>query len=257
MPNKLAGTLRDSAGLAGVGANAHFGASTSDDFQFVRLRWEVNPEKLKDRWWVPFAKGGEYAPFVGDISLVLEWHNDGRRLKEFVGRKSVETQGSGGWTRWINGVEFYFQEGLTYPERTTSDLCPQILPSECLFSAIGSAIHFPDRNVALSFLGVAFTRPFKILADAIVGSGDSSVSGSAARHYRPGIVNSLPLLGGNLNAEEIQAVESCVNLTKEKHSTDEVSWSFFRIVLSLRRGGYRHLGGRSGKVGPQSLCPSD
>ena len=226
LPNRLASALRDNSGLADVGANAHFGASTSDDFQFVRLRWEVNSENLKGRRWVPFAKGGEYVPFVGDISLVLEWHNDGCRLKEFVGRKSFETQGAGGWTRWINGVEFYFQEGLTYPERTTSDLCPQVLPSECLFSAIGSAIHFPDRATALSFLGVAFTRPFKILADAIVGSGDSSVSGSAARHYRPGIVNSLPLLGGNLDAREIQAVESCVNLTKERHSTNEVSWSF-------------------------------
>jgi hypothetical protein len=46
----------------------------------------------------------------------------------------------------------------------------------------------------LGYLGSAYTRPFKVLVEAFVGSGDSSVSGSAARHYRPGILNLLPNL---------------------------------------------------------------
>jgi hypothetical protein len=235
LPKNLSRLLEDSEGLAALGGNAHFGASTSDDFQFARLRWEVPAGAIAKKYWVPFAKGGEYNPFFDDISLMLEWVEDGRRLKTFVDRKSFETQGGGGWTRWINGVEFYFLEGLTFPERTTSDFCPQILPRDSLFSAIGSAIHFARIEAALSYLGAAFTRPFKILADAVVGSGDSSVSGSAARHYRPGLVNNLPVPCNIFDTDGLEIVKECISLMRSTHRTDEISWEF--------TGSCFHIGG--------------
>jgi hypothetical protein len=235
LPKNLSRLLENSEGLTTLGGNAHFGASTSDDFQFARLRWEVPAEAIENFLWVPFAKGGEYNPLFEDISLLLEWAEDGRRLKTFVDRKSFETQGGGGWTRWINGVEFYFLEGLTFPERTTSDLCPQILPRGSLFSAIGSAIHFKHIEAALSYLGVAFTRPFKILADAVVGSGDSSVSGSAARHYRPGIVNNLPIPCNLFDTSGLENVKECISLIRSTHRTEEISWEF--------TGSCFHIGG--------------
>ncbi|HSH60361.1 MAG TPA: DNA methyltransferase [Acidimicrobiales bacterium] len=226
LPPGLSRLLLEGKGLSALGGNAHFGASTSDDFQFARLRWEVSSSAIAARHYVPFAKGGEYKPYFDDISLVLEWSEDGKRLKEFVDRKSFETQGGGGWRRWINGVEYYFREGLTFPERTTSDLCPQILPRDSLFSAIGSAIHFSSNQAALSYLGAAFSRPFKILADAVVGSGDASVAGSAARHYRPGIVNNLPVPCDVFDLRGIKLVEELIRRTRSVHQAYETSWEF-------------------------------
>src|SRR5712692_3099786 len=168
---------------------------------------------------------------------MLEWAEDGRRLKTFVDRKSFETQGSGGWSRWINGVEFYFLEGLKFPERTTSDFCPQILPRGSLFSAKGSGIHFSRIEAALSYLGAAFTRPFKILADAGVGSGDSSVSGSAARDYRPGIVNNLPVPCNIFDTNGLETVKECISLMRSTHRTDEISWEFTGSCFHIGRGG--------------------
>lgn len=226
LPQELLTILSEGKSLNDIGAAAHFGASTSDDFQFVRLWWEVPEQGIKSKFWVPFAKGGEYSPLIDDVSLLLEWDRDGKRLKSYVGRKAFETQGSGGWTRWINGIEFYFAEGLTFPERTTSDFCPQILPRGCIFSAIGSAIHFKIPAEALQFLGLAFTRVFKVLADAVVGTGDSSVSGSAARHYRPGIVNGMPVLLAEIDSALIASIREWLWLRRIDFEEDELSSQF-------------------------------
>ncbi len=61
LPKNLSRLLESSEGLAALEGNAHFGASTSDDFQFARLRWEVPAEAIEKKYWVPFAKGGEQA----------------------------------------------------------------------------------------------------------------------------------------------------------------------------------------------------
>ena len=42
--------------------------------------------------------------------------------------KSEKTLGVGGWSRWINAWDDYFKAGLTFPERTTSDFSPRVLP---------------------------------------------------------------------------------------------------------------------------------
>lgn len=102
------------------------GLATADDFRFVRAWWEVPAERRLDaargpdwrhdlkafqdwcrrrthegKYWVPFAKGGEYSPYYADIHLVVNWRDDGRELDAFEG--SV-----------IRNPDFYFRPGLTW-----------------------------------------------------------------------------------------------------------------------------------------------
>ena len=170
------------------------GVQTTDDFQFVRLAWEVRfGGRAANRRWPTLAKGGEYAPYYDNLDLCVDWKKDGDRLKSYLAAKRLATQGSADWTPWMNSPEFYFRPGLTFPARTASDFSPRILPADCVFTASGQALIFKSDSQAFAYLAGAFTRTFKIIVDAFVGSGDNSVSGAAANTYRTNLVNALPL----------------------------------------------------------------
>ena len=122
------------------------GLATGDDFRFVRTAWEVDPERVgysqddsrRGRRWVPFAKGGEYSPFWGDIHLVVDWENDGECIRAYGGSRAQNTQ-------------FYFRRGLTWPRRTVKGFNPRVLPVGAVFADKGSGV-FVDGDSEESLL---------------------------------------------------------------------------------------------------------
>lgn len=227
LPNGLLTSIADARNLRSEGGNARHGLQTTDDFRFLRLAWEVAPTLIgRGRKWVHFAKGGEYQPFWDDIHLTLNWEDDGAELKNFVSAKSEKTLGVGGWSRWINAWDDYFKPGLTFPERTTSDFSPRVLPANCIFSATGEAIIFSSNAHALCYLAGAYTRHFKLVVDAFVGSGDSSVSGSAANHYRSGLINMMPPPCKTLRSVSCDDLSRAVEQVRADFSTDETTRYF-------------------------------
>ena len=173
-------TLMDKGGKAVVGLQP------SDDFRFVRLAWEVNSRTIgKKATWVYYAKGGEYNPYWDDIHLLVNWRNDGAEIKNFFDNK-------GRIRSRPQNINFYFKKGITYPERTTSDFSPRVLPENCIISVTGPGIFCNSEFVDKAYIVGAYSRAFKLVIDAIYGSGDSSVPGSAATHYRTGMLTNLP-----------------------------------------------------------------
>jgi hypothetical protein len=218
------------------------GLATTDDFRFLRAIWEVpaNTIGFASRW-VPFAKGGEYEPYFDDLHLVIDWEDDGRVLKNYL----VYNKGQAHWSRRIASAEYYGRPGLTYPERTTSDLSLRPLPAGSIFSATGQAVFLsssePDREQMLAYLGLSYTRIFKQLVELFVGGGDASESGSAARHYTSGILNEIPV--PSLTWEDVTnvpaLVEELVEIRRRETRGDEVSFEFLssplcRSATSLR-----------------------
>ena len=227
LPPDVAATIKKTGTLESIHAATKHGVQTTDDFQFMRLAWEVCSGSVSQNGrWPVLAKGGEYAPYFDNLHLCVDWLGNGARLKEYLAAKRMETQGSPDWTPWMNSHEDYFKPGLTFPARTASDFCPRILPAGCVFTASGQALLFPNNEQALGYLGGAFTRSFKIVVDAFVCSGDNSVSGSAANTYRTGLVNALPLptdVGGKI-AQEIGSKSVC--LAYRLAAADETSLNF-------------------------------
>ena len=141
------------------------GLATADDFRFVRAWWEVDSrrilhvpakaEKLDDpgrlreyqeacreqtrhgKRWVPFAKGGAYSPYYADVYLVVDWENDGERIKDWIVHRYPYLKGKWQWV--AKNPDYYFRPGLTFPRRTWR-FSPWLLPSGCLFSHGGQAI---------------------------------------------------------------------------------------------------------------------
>ncbi len=233
LPQKLLASIPATKNLVAEGGSARHGLQTTDDFRFLRLAWEVSPSLTgRGNRWVFFAKGGEYQPYWDDLHLVINWADNGAELKEYVSAKAEATLGKAGWSRWINAWEDYFRPGLTFPERTTSDFSPRVLSADCIFSATGEAIFFSDMEQTLSYLLGSYTRPFKLLVDAFVGSGDSSVSGSAANHYRSGLINSIPPPCTALGDVTPETVMNVVSDAQRQFVSDDTSRIFIRPSLN-------------------------
>ena len=121
------------------------GASTKDDYRYLRLYWETQPtgiatnrETTDSTKWVSFAKGGAFSQFYAPIFLAINWLSNGSDLKASIS----EYRGSRGWgylwSAALNGHDYYFRPGLTWPRRING-LSFRILPAGCIFADKGPA----------------------------------------------------------------------------------------------------------------------
>ncbi len=208
-----------------AGRDAQFGASTKNDFRFLRAWWEVpadlaareREETFDSRRWVPYAKGGAYSPFYVDWELVLDWGNDGEVLKKEIS----EYRGSRGWgyhwTASLNGHASYFRSGLTWPRSTVKGLSVRILPKGCIFGDKGpAAFETADHPTSLAkLLAVMNSRVFQTLMLLQTGS----------RAWEVGFVQRTPvpdLSSSSGDQLETRALET-VSLKRNADSTDETS----------------------------------
>lgn len=210
--------------LEGNGAEARQGLATGDDFRFVRAFWEVEPrriarsreETLAGKCWVPFAKGGEYNPYWFDIHLVVDYQNDGERLREFEG--SV-----------IRNSSYYFKSGLTWPRRTASGFSPRILPSGCIFGDKGPGI-FLDSATADVLAAWLTSRPAQALLASMLAAADETTSGTVSKSYEVGHVQHMPWpaprFSNDVRARLQQLAAETVELRAAVDTSDETTRRF-------------------------------
>lgn len=204
--------IAKSKSLIEAGVRAYKGINTSDDFRFLRLSWE-NMHAEKDEIWKKFAKGGEWSPFWDDVHLEVNWRGSGEEILLAGGT--------------VRNPETQLRHGLTYPERTTSSFGPRILPHGTVYSSAGMGIFASDNSLLLCYLPLLLSRQGQYLIELSLSGGDSSVSGTAARHYTNGMINRLPmpkLEGDQLTLEELSV--TIIGLKRQCFSTDETSREF-------------------------------
>ena len=174
------------------------GLSTGDDFRFVRTRWEVDPHNIRSSEreggrWAPFAKGGDYQPYWGNIHLVVDWKDNGDYLRSFDGST-------------FRNPDFYFQAGLTWTARTTSAFSPRVLPAGSVFGHKGN---FVGSTVSKEVLGLLSSAVASACIDTQLPAADETTSGGASKSYEVGVVRSVPLPVGatsGIAADVAQAV---------------------------------------------------
>ena len=76
------------------------------------LRWEIPPLCIgSDKIWEPLAKGGEYARYYSDLSLLVRWDACGKELAE----ENRKVNGQVAQSRQAS--EYYRRAGGTYSKR--------------------------------------------------------------------------------------------------------------------------------------------
>lgn len=168
------------------------GLATTDDFRFLRCWYEVDPELVgrssadvqSGKKWVPYSKGGEFAPYSADHHLYVNWEGDGQEIKAAVMADITTTH----WSRRVAAREFYFRKGLTWSLRTDL-LMLSPLPSGSIFgvSGMGCFAHSDDDDDLLFISACASSSLIRYLSRILVGAQEMRPK------YQAGIVQSLPL----------------------------------------------------------------
>jgi hypothetical protein len=158
------------------------GLATGDNTRHIRLFWELHPHCVGQRWkWL--AKGGEFSRYRSDLHLVVDWQNRDH-------------------LRRLGPASLFGNRGVTYTERTTSNLSARVLNEGACFSAAGPGV-LPKQPEHLHFT-LAYMNSFvaSYCVEAIIGGGDFSIKGTAARHLEPGYMKHLPLVAISSNDAE-------------------------------------------------------
>jgi len=230
----LRSTFRSFPRLERAGIAVRQGRGSTNDFRFLRLCWEVNPSSialsrqatLTGSKWVLFAKGGQFSPFFVDLSLVVNWLDNGAELKQH----HMDFQESSSWSKYIASSYRYFEPGLTWPLRAHA-FCPQVRPSGSIFSVRGYSILASTDHLCL-LLGIGSSKVFDFLFRMLLGREEY-------REYIVGVLQQLPI------PEPGEEARTCIReLSMHMHDarrqvsrvSDETSHSFVLPSLVAVRG---------------------
>ena len=177
LPLRLLRTLAHSETLGEAVFEARGGMNSFDDFRFVRLRSEVNPQDIgRDLTWEPLSKGGPYAVFYSEQPVVVLWEGNGEQVQE------VNRQVNGQTAQARQASDYYHIPGATYSRRSSKDFGVRLLPADCIIGEKGPAIH-PYPGVSTEFtLALLNSRLMNCLVHLQAN----------AKQYDTGVLTALP-----------------------------------------------------------------
>ncbi|HYT79482.1 MAG TPA: BREX-1 system adenine-specific DNA-methyltransferase PglX [Actinomycetota bacterium] len=193
-------------------ADVRVGLQTSDNGRFLRYFWEV-PRlgsvvrgRASGRWF-RYPKGGRYQKWAGLEWHVVDWGNDGREIKTFVGR-------GGRIASRPQNVEYYFRFGLTYTMAARGSMGARVL-YEAIFDQKSPSI-FPIGKQSREILaGLLSSRVCSLLLRVVTQSIDFSSDYVANLPLPPQLS---PVLG--------TSSETCIALKSELVAQNPAEWSF-------------------------------
>jgi hypothetical protein len=225
----------------GEGRTVKQGLATADDFRFVRTWWEVPAEHRLDagngpdwredlpafqawcrkrthegKYWVPFAKGGEYSPYYADIHLVVNWKNEGAEIKNFADPKSGKT-----YSRPQN-TEFYFRPGVTWPKVTISGLSVRPFHAGQIFSVGGLACFSDQFSDMYYWLNATNTKIYELLMRLM----------GAWHNWEIGQMKYLPFALHNSICEKCRHLsEDLITIISRYYSNDITSYTYSNMQI--------------------------
>lgn len=211
----------------GEGRRACFGLSTKDDNAFLRLSWEVAAEQI-GIIWIAFVKGGSFSQFYADPHLLIDWGNNGERLKAFAQYRTHQIFGVGSWSRWINNWNEYFRPGLTWPRRTNG-LSFRVMPAGCIFADKGPAafVAEDDPEMLLALVALLNSTPFKYLV------GVQLARTELAQSYEVGLIQRTPLpdIPDAIRQQLAAQARRAWSIQRQLDTTNETSHAFVLPAL--------------------------
>ncbi len=180
---------------------------TADNAKYLRFAWEVNFKNCNDgQRWIPYAKGGEFRRWYGDIYNVVDWSESARLYYHNNGTSNLLNE------------PLWYREGITYTDITSGKAHFRFLPSGCVFDKAGPSI-------------VGFTEHLLFS----LGLFNSSVSQYYFDIFNPTIhlqardVKAMPILLLDCDEDLISSLVSpCVQLSRRDWEQSETCLEFVR-----------------------------
>ena len=136
-------------------AKVAHGLTTGDNDCFLRFWWEVAENDISvdystdRRKWAPYAKGGPYNKWYGNLWWVVDWE-DGVEMRKLSGSR-------------LDNIPYYFKEGLTIQRVTSGVPSVRMFPENHIFDSAVSCT-FSEKIPLKILIGIMLSRVFsKIL----------------------------------------------------------------------------------------------
>lgn len=197
----------------------HSGVRTGDNDSFLRYWWEIaagafciNSVSIESavssrKKWFPCNKGGGFRRWFGNNWIVIDWENDGFRIRNCPGSDISPTR----------KMEWLFRGGLTWSTISSSLFSMRKSPKGFMFETKGAAL-LPVSEKQSSFL-------LGFLNSSVVNEMQSFISPTLDYHEGP--LGKIPVLTDEMLASDIALnTDECTNISKSDYDSFETSWDF-------------------------------
>lgn len=135
------------------------GLITSNNERFLKHWWEVETNSIGKKWFF-YSKGGPYNKWYGNIWLIVDWENNGERIKGFVdenGKQKSRPQNE----------RYYFYEGVTYCGSGSKGTSFRFKDKSWIFDSGGSSIFTLSKVPVNYMLGILNSTLAKYIVNCL------------------------------------------------------------------------------------------
>ncbi len=179
------------------------GVTTGDNEIFLRYWSEVDFNRINRKWY-KLNKGGSYRKWYGNNEYVIDWENNGEKIKLFEGST-------------IRNEDFYFKEGATWGKICSGTFSARYSKDDRMFDAVGLTC-FTNKEITLQYmLGYLCSK----VVDTYVKMMNPTLS------YTVGTISNLPFVyDAKAESQIIPLVNGCVEIAKKEYDSYEMSYDF-------------------------------
>ena len=210
----------------GERTKARQGLATGDNGTFARVWHEVGRSKIcltagsceetssLPQKWFPYNKGGEFRRWYGNLEWVVNWENDGKRIREF-------RDDNGKLRSRPQNTDCYFQAGITWSDVTSGLLSVRLLPKGAIYDISGHSAFPQDGNERFSILAYLNTVFAKEVSQML----------NPTLHFQIGDYQTFPYPTKFISGAVREVAERCVHLSHSDWDAYETSWDFTTLPL--------------------------
>jgi len=190
------------------------GLQTSNSDKFLRFWQEVDKSLIHTKW-IPFAKGGGYRKWYGNVDHLVNWDNNGKDIKNYVVEKYPYLKGNYGLV--VKNENTYFLKGILTSRVTTGKLGFRIKSSNEIYSDACTAIFPNDLAIFLSLLSSKLLRIIEKLNPTI--------------NFQAGDIEKFPIMSHVFEIPITDTVNSCLRISQLDWDAYEDSRDFTSLPL--------------------------
>jgi hypothetical protein len=209
------------------------GMRTGNNERFLRRWHEVSYTEIAQgqsdresaratgRRWFPYNKGGGLRRWYGNQDYVVDWFDDGRDIKEETLLTYPQlSPGNLGWK--ISNEEWYFKEGITWSDITTTGFAARYSPQGFIFDVKGSSgfANGVQIEILLALLNSSITHEYMA---ALNPSTTFNVGDIAKIPFIPPSALSSDKMADNSRA--------LVEIARRDWDAAETSWGFVALPM--------------------------
>jgi len=204
------------------------GLATSDNDRFMRHWFEVSnsncnylcksrEESRTSRCkWYPINKGGSYRKWYGNNEYLINWHNDGFEIRNFLdehGRLRSRPQ----------NLDLSFKKALTWSKITSGSFSARYCSGNFLFDDAGAICHSENEDILKSVLPILCSRVGNYFLQII----------NCTLNFQIGDVSRLPMANPSdlMDPHFKDLINSCIDIAQNDWDYYETSWGFSSLPL--------------------------